>query len=91
MSGFGYRPSTFVYPEQTPEQRKNDVDPRVQVSEMLLGPKRSEDETFEDYKIRMKVEYQLTRDYLKGYFIAVDEPSEPSEPLVTKNKEGGRI
>jgi hypothetical protein len=58
---------------------------------MLLGPKRSEDETFEDYKIRMKVEYQLTRDYLKGYFIAVDEPSEPSEPLVTKNKEGGRI
>ena len=78
-------------PEQTPEQRNDEIDPRVQVSEMLLGPKRSEDETFEDYKIRMKVEYQLTRDYLKGYFIAVDEPSEPSEPLVTKNKEGGRI
>ena len=69
MSGFGYRPSTFVYPVQTPEQRKNEEDPRVQVSEMLQGPKRLEGESFEDYKLRMKVEYQLTRDYLKGYLI----------------------
>jgi len=91
MSGFFTRPSTFVYPEQTPEQRDDEIDPRVQVSEMLLGPKRSEDETFEDYKIRMKVEYQLTRDYLKGYFVAVDETSNVyKEPLVTKSKEGGR-
>lgn len=72
MSGFFTRPSTFVYPVQTPNQRKNRVDPRVQVSEILLGPKRADDETFEDYKLRMKVEYQLRRDYLKGYFIAVD-------------------
>ena len=69
MSGFGYRPSTFVYPVQTPEQRKNEEDPRVQVSEMLQGPKRLKGESYEDYKVRMKVEYQLTRDYLKGYLI----------------------
>ena len=69
MSGFGYRPSSFVYPEQTPEQRKNEEDPRVQVSEMLQGPKRLKGESFDDYKLRMKVEYQLTRDYLKGYII----------------------
>jgi len=69
MSGFGYRPSTFVYPVQTPEQRKREEDPRVQVSEMLQGPKRVEGESFEDYIIRRKVENQLTRDYLKGYLI----------------------
>jgi hypothetical protein len=44
-------------------------DPRVQVSEMLQGPVRGEGESYEDYKIRMKVEYKLTRDYLKGYLI----------------------
>ena len=70
MSGFGNpNLSTFVYPEQTPEQRKNEEDPRVQVSEMLQGPKRLKGESFDDYKLRMKVEYQLTRDYLKGYII----------------------
>ena len=69
MSGFGYGPSTYIYPVQTPEQRKNGEDPRVQVSEMLQGPKRGENESYEDYKIRMKVEYQLRRDYLKGYLI----------------------
>jgi|TARA_B100000959_G_C14677321_1_gene499093 hypothetical protein len=69
MSGFGYRPSTFVYPVQTPEQRKNEEDPRVQVSEMLQGPERGVNESYEDYKLRMKVEYKLTRDYLKGYLI----------------------
>ena len=70
MSGFGNpNLSTFVYPEQTPEQRENDEDPRIQVSEMLQGPVRGEGESYEDYKIRMKVEYQLTRDYLKGYII----------------------
>ena len=59
----------FVYPVQTKEQRANDEDPRIQVSEMLKGPKRLEGESFEDYKLRMKVEKKLTRDYLKGYLI----------------------
>ena len=61
--------SDFVYPVQTKEQRANDEDPRIQVSEMLKGPKRLEGESFEDYKLRMKVEKKLTRDYLKGYLI----------------------
>jgi len=70
MSGFGNpNLSTYVYPVQTPEQRENDEDPRIQVSEMLQGPVRGEGESYEDYKIRMKVEYHLTRDYLKGYII----------------------
>ena len=61
--------SEFVYPVQTKEQRANDEDPRIQVSKMLKGPKRLEGESFEDYKLRMKVEKKLTRDYLKGYLI----------------------
>ena len=61
--------SDFVYPVQTNEMRKNDEDPRVQISEILQGPKRLEGETFEDYKLRMKVEKKMTRDYLKGYLI----------------------
>ena len=61
--------SDFVYPVQTKEQRKNDDDPRIQVSQILKGPKRLEGESFEDYKMRMKVEKKMTRDYLKGYLI----------------------
>ena len=61
--------SDFVYPVQTKEQRKNDEDPRIQVSQILKGPKRLEGESFEDYKMRMKVEKHLVRDYLKGYLI----------------------
>ena len=49
--------------------RKNNEDPRIKVSDMLQGAKRLEGESFEDYKMRMKVEKQLTRDYLKGYLI----------------------
>ena len=61
--------SDFVYPVQTKEQRKNDEDPRIHVSQILKGPKRLEGESFEDYKMRMKVEKKMTRDYLKGYLI----------------------
>ena len=49
--------------------RENDEDPRIRVSDMIQGPTRQEGESFEDYKIRMKVENKLTRDYLKGYII----------------------
>ena len=59
----------FVYPVQTKEMRKNDEDPRLKVSDMLQGGKRLDGESFEDYKMRMKVEKQLVRDYLKGYII----------------------
>jgi|TARA_B100000073_G_C23424090_1_gene448477 hypothetical protein len=59
----------YVYPIQTKKMRDNDEDPRIKVSDMIQGPKRQEGESFEDYKIRMKVENKLTRDYLKGYLI----------------------
>ena len=52
----------FVYPVQTKEMRKNNEDPRIKVSDMLQGAKRLEGESFEDYKMRMKVEKQLTRE-----------------------------
>ena len=61
--------NTFIYPVQTKEQRKNNEDPRLKVSDMVQGSKRLEDESFEDYKMRMKVEKHLVRDYLKGYII----------------------
>ena len=70
MSGFGNpNLSRFVYPVQTPEQREKNEDPRIRVSDMVQGPERGVNESYEDYKLRMKVEYKLTRDYLKGYLI----------------------
>ena len=48
---WGYTPSTFVYPVQTPKQRENEEDPRVQVSEMLQGPKRLKGELPQKKKI----------------------------------------
>lgn len=63
------RQSEFVYPVQTKKMRENNEDPRVKVSDMLKGSKRLKGESFTDYKIRLKVEKSLTRDYLKGYLI----------------------
>ena len=42
---------------------------RYKVSDLLKGSKRLEDESYEDYKMRMKVENGLVRDYLKGRII----------------------
>lgn len=70
------------------------ADEGFKVSEVLKGDIRLDGESYDDFKIRRKAEKGLVRDYLKGRFIAVDEPKEPREPfvrLVTKNKEGGRI
>ena len=63
------RGEPYVYPVQSKKMRQNDEDPRIRVSDMIQGPTRQEGESFEDYKIRMKVENKLTRDYLKGYII----------------------
>tara|TARA_B100000900_G_C20118225_1_gene528752 strand:- start:84 stop:290 length:207 start_codon:yes stop_codon:yes gene_type:complete len=59
----------FVYPIQTKEMRTNDEDPRVRVSDVIKGATRLEGESYEDYKLRMKVENKMTRDYLKGYIV----------------------
>jgi|TARA_R100000030_G_scaffold91114_1_gene76054 hypothetical protein len=39
---------------------------RFKVSDMLQGPKRLENESYEDYKERRKVEKVLVKQYLKG-------------------------
>jgi len=46
-----------------------DVYDGFKVSEVLKGPKRLEDESYEDYKIRIKAENGLVKDYLKGRII----------------------
>jgi|TARA_R110002167_G_scaffold207096_1_gene411297 hypothetical protein len=64
---------------------------RFKVGEVLKGDKRLEDESYEDFKIRRKVEKGLVKDYLKGRFITDNKSSDgKNEPLVTKSKEGGR-
>tara|TARA_S200002703_G_scaffold116255_2_gene101795 strand:+ start:258 stop:458 length:201 start_codon:yes stop_codon:yes gene_type:complete len=63
------RQSEFVYPVQTKDMQKDNRDPRVQVSELLKGDKRLKGESYDDYKTRLKVEKQLTKDYLRGYII----------------------
>ena len=59
----------FVYPVQTKSMQENNEDPRVQVSEIIKGDARLEDESYEDYKLRRKIEKKMVRDYLKGYII----------------------
>tara|TARA_B100001094_G_scaffold275441_1_gene282988 strand:- start:1459 stop:1665 length:207 start_codon:yes stop_codon:yes gene_type:complete len=61
--------SDFIYPVQTKDMQKDNRDPRVQVSELLKGAKRLKGESYDDYKTRLKVENQLTKDYLRGYII----------------------
>ena len=41
---------------------------RMKVSDMIKGPKRLEDESFDDYKLRQKVENGLLDDYLAGLY-----------------------
>ena len=59
---------TIKYPTTKPY-----LDERYKVSTVLLGLKRLEDETYEEYKERIKVERSLLDDYLKGVLIPNDE------------------
>ena len=45
------------------------LEERYQISFALKGPKRLEDEKFEDYKLRMKAENGLLKEYLRGVWI----------------------
>jgi|TARA_A100001037_G_scaffold228696_1_gene206781 hypothetical protein len=63
------RGQPYIYPIQTQKMRKKNEDPRLRVSDMIQGAERLEDESYEDYKVRMKVENKMVRDYLKGYII----------------------
>ena len=45
------------------------LEERYQISFALKGPKRLEDEKFEDYKLRMKAENGLLKEYSRGVWI----------------------
>ena len=45
------------------------LEERYQISVGLKGPKRLEDEEFEDYKIRMRAENGLLKEYLRGVWV----------------------
>ncbi len=45
------------------------LEERYQISFALKGPKRLEGEEFEDYKLRMKAENGLLKEYLRGVWI----------------------
>ena len=49
------------------------LEERYQISLALKGPKRLEGEEFEDYKLRMKAENGLLKEYLRGVWIKNEE------------------
>ena len=49
------------------------LEEEYQISLALKGPKRLEDEEFEDYKLRMKAENGLLKEYLRGVWIKKDD------------------
>ena len=49
------------------------LEERYQISVGLKGPKRLEGEEFEDYKLRMKAENGLLKEYLRGVWIKKDD------------------
>ena len=42
---------------------------RIKIGELLKGPARLEDESFEEYQVRREAENSLTKDYLAGVII----------------------
>tara|TARA_X000001382_G_scaffold37509_1_gene25054 strand:+ start:179 stop:373 length:195 start_codon:yes stop_codon:yes gene_type:complete len=46
---------------------------RLQIGKLLKGDKRLEDETFVEYKDRLKLEKSLLNDYGKGVYISPEE------------------
>ena len=49
--------------------RERYLEERYQISLGLKGPKRLEGEKFEDYKLRMKAENGLLKEYLRGVWV----------------------
>jgi len=56
--------SNGQWPKQRPLFKE-----RIKIGDMLKGPKRLDDESFEDYQIRRSVEKTLLKDYLAGVMI----------------------
>ena len=49
------------------------LEERYQISDALKGPKRLEDESFEDFHIRRKAENGLLKEYLRGVWIKKED------------------
>ena len=49
------------------------LEERYQISVCLKGPKRLEDESFEDFNVRRKAENGLLHEYLRGVWIKNEE------------------
>ena len=49
------------------------LESRYQISAGLKGPKRLENESFEDYQIRRKPENGLLKEYLRGVWVKKDD------------------
>ena len=56
------------------------LEEEYQISLALKGPKRLEGEDFEDYKVRMKAENGLLKEYLRGVWI-----KKKDDEIVTKD------
>ena len=49
------------------------LEEEYQISLALKGPKRLEGEDFEDYKVRMKAENGLLKEYLRGVWVKKED------------------
>jgi len=50
-------------------QDENGEDKLLKVMDMIQGPKRLENESFDDYKLRQKVENDMVRDRVRGLLV----------------------
>ncbi len=48
------------------------LEERYKISTGLLGPKRQEDESYDEYRIRLKAENGLLKEYLRGVWVKDD-------------------
>ena len=60
---------------------------RMKVSDMIKGPKRLENESYEDYKLRQKVENGMLKDRLAGLYTpnTIDETKGKIKPVRKPN------
>ena len=49
------------------------LEERYQISDALKGPKRLEDESFEDFQTRRKAENGLLKEYLRGVWVKKED------------------
>ena len=49
------------------------LEERYKISQGLKGPKRLENESFEDYQIRRKAENGLLKEYLRGVWVKKED------------------